>query len=290
MTFVKRTDWVDEPNEATPIMAADLLRIEQGIADAQNPTLAPVATSGDYADLSGRPSLATVATSGSYTDLTSKPTIPTQYTDANAVSALQNAANVLPSGQWNFTLTPEVNGVPISGGGGTVADATTTSKGVVQLAGDLGGTAAAPTVPNKLNAKNSSTNISAPATDYWQHVEILDDGSSTTSWPNRFEAAFTPSGGSRGRTTYLNEYGELRVEPAKSNTVPVRIYNKHAAADPAHSVNAVEIMDDPTTRTLLLSIDASGNLKAPNLPNKLTVSSTAPSSPATNDLWVDLSA
>lgn len=34
-----------------------------------------------------------------------------------------------------------------SGGGGTVSDATTTSKGVVQLAGDLGGTAASPTVP-----------------------------------------------------------------------------------------------------------------------------------------------
>lgn len=36
---------------------------------------------------------------------------------------------------------------PPSGTGGTVADATTTSKGVVQLAGDLGGTATAPTVP-----------------------------------------------------------------------------------------------------------------------------------------------
>lgn len=33
-----------------------------------------------------------------------------------------------------------------SGGGGTVADATTTSKGIIQLAGDLGGTATAPTV------------------------------------------------------------------------------------------------------------------------------------------------
>jgi len=33
------------------------------------------------------------------------------------------------------------------GAGGTVADATTTAKGIVQLAGDLAGTAAAPTVP-----------------------------------------------------------------------------------------------------------------------------------------------
>jgi hypothetical protein len=36
-------------------------------------TLATVATSGAYSDLTGRPSLATVATSGSYTDLINQP-------------------------------------------------------------------------------------------------------------------------------------------------------------------------------------------------------------------------
>lgn len=41
------------------------------------PTLATVATTGAYSDLSGAPSLATVATSGSYNDLSNKPTIPT---------------------------------------------------------------------------------------------------------------------------------------------------------------------------------------------------------------------
>lgn len=35
MTFVQRTDWVDSPSTATPIMAADMLRIEQGIVDAK---------------------------------------------------------------------------------------------------------------------------------------------------------------------------------------------------------------------------------------------------------------
>ena len=39
--------------------------------------LATVATSGSYADLSGKPALANVATSGSYNDLANKPTIPT---------------------------------------------------------------------------------------------------------------------------------------------------------------------------------------------------------------------
>ena len=41
------------------------------------PTLATVATTGAYSDLTGVPSLATVATSGSYNDLSNKPTIPT---------------------------------------------------------------------------------------------------------------------------------------------------------------------------------------------------------------------
>lgn len=41
------------------------------------PSLATVATTGDYDDLTNKPSLATVATTGDYDDLTNKPTIPT---------------------------------------------------------------------------------------------------------------------------------------------------------------------------------------------------------------------
>lgn len=49
-----------------------------GLAQILNkPSLATVATSGAYSDLSGTPSLATVATSGSYSDLSGTPTIPT---------------------------------------------------------------------------------------------------------------------------------------------------------------------------------------------------------------------
>lgn len=46
-------------------------------AKANVSSLAPVATSGDYADLNNKPALATVATTGSYNDLSNKPTIPT---------------------------------------------------------------------------------------------------------------------------------------------------------------------------------------------------------------------
>jgi len=56
------------------------------------PSLATVATSGAYSDLSGTPNLATVATSGSYNDLSNKPTIPTVN---NATLTIQkNSTNV----------------------------------------------------------------------------------------------------------------------------------------------------------------------------------------------------
>ena len=56
------------------------------------PSLATVATSGAYSDLSGTPSLATVATSGSYNDLSNKPTIPT-VNDAT-LTIQKNSTNV----------------------------------------------------------------------------------------------------------------------------------------------------------------------------------------------------
>lgn len=45
--------------------------------------------------------------------------------------------------------------------GGGAADATTTTKGIIQLTGDLSGTAAAPTVPALTSKVNASTTVSA---------------------------------------------------------------------------------------------------------------------------------
>lgn len=68
---------------------ASLVSTVSGKADSSS--LATVATSGLYSDLTGTPSLATVATSGDYTDLTNTPTIPTitmTTTDPGAGSPL----------------------------------------------------------------------------------------------------------------------------------------------------------------------------------------------------------
>lgn len=67
---------VDNTSDANkPVSTAQQTALN---AKANSSSLATVATSGAYADLTGKPSLATVATTGAYSDLTGKPTIPTQ--------------------------------------------------------------------------------------------------------------------------------------------------------------------------------------------------------------------
>lgn len=59
------------------------------------PSLATVATSGAYSDLSGTPTLATVATTGDYDDLLDKPTIPSKVSDLNNDSGFITSPNVV---------------------------------------------------------------------------------------------------------------------------------------------------------------------------------------------------
>jgi hypothetical protein len=87
---------------------------------ANSASLATVATSGAYADLSGSPALATVATSGLYTDLSSLPTLGTAAalnvgTSANNVVQLDGSAKL-----------PAVDGSQLTG---IVADVSTASVG-----------------------------------------------------------------------------------------------------------------------------------------------------------------
>lgn len=129
---------------------------------AATDALATVAHTGAYTDLSGRPTLAAVATSGSYTDLTSKPTIPAAYTDEQARDA---AAAMITSGTHtgiSVAYDDAGDSLSFTATGTTSPDATTTTKGIVQLAGDLGGTAAAPTVPG-LAGKANTTHTHAAA-------------------------------------------------------------------------------------------------------------------------------
>ena len=68
------------------------------------PSLATVATSGSYNDLSNKPTLATVATSGSYNDLSNKPTIPDELSDLSDDSTHRLVSDTEKS-TWNGKST-----------------------------------------------------------------------------------------------------------------------------------------------------------------------------------------
>jgi len=78
-------------------------------AKANTSSLAAVATSGAYADVTGTPTLATVATSGAYADVTGTPTLGTA-----AALDVGTGANNIPQLDSNGNL-PALDGSSLTG-------------------------------------------------------------------------------------------------------------------------------------------------------------------------------
>lgn len=131
------------------------------------PTLATVATSGSYVDLTNKPSLF----SGSYTDLTNKPSLFSgSYTDLTNKPAL---ATVATSGSYNdLTNRPTISGTNTgdvttnaigyaTGAGGTVTQATSKSTGVTlsKLSGQITMTNSALAANTNVTFTLTNTNI-----------------------------------------------------------------------------------------------------------------------------------
>jgi hypothetical protein len=132
----------------------------------------------------------------------------------------------------------------------------------------------------------------AAATDQVTSITIQDDGSPTGPWPNRWEWSYDhlPAGSPR-LVQWVNEYGELRIAPAKSNTVALKLYTKPLAIDPPLTVNVFEIEDDRTTGTKLFTVSANGTVTARNI-NDMVVTwptGTEPSLVGVPDgtLWIE---
>lgn len=92
------------------------------------------------------------------------PTVPGLANKANDSEVVHKIGNETITGLKVFTSVIEIPGPPVKSTDATnksyvdglvasagAADASTTTKGIIQLAGDLAGTAAAPTVPGKIN-------------------------------------------------------------------------------------------------------------------------------------------
>jgi len=148
-----------------------------------------------------------------------------------------------------------------------------------------------------LPMKNGIAALTDSTNDQFARVNISDDASATSGWPDRFAFYFSGI-----RTGYHNEYGELRARPAKTNTVALRAMGHGSGS----SGNIFEVAPN-STGTEMLAVSASavsvnvplsstanisttGTVSGSNIGAKVTASSSAPSSPATGDVWIDLSA
>ena len=110
--------------------ASDFATATQGSkADSavQPGSLAAVATSGAYSDLTGKPSLATVATTGAYSDLSGKPTLGTAAaaatTDFATAAQGAKADNAAPAASPTLTGTVTIP-TPTTGDDSTTAAST----------------------------------------------------------------------------------------------------------------------------------------------------------------------
>ena len=146
----KTSDLNNDSGFITGITSSDITTA-LGYTPTNPSSLATVATTGAYSDLTGTPSLATVATSGSYADLSNKP-------DLSIYAQSANLATVATSGSYNdLSDKPTIPTVPTM----TVlyTDSTTTVAG-----------------------KDVVLSDSADNYDYLDVVMSISDGSFSTSF------------------------------------------------------------------------------------------------------------
>lgn len=115
-------------------------------------------------------------------------------------------------------------------------------------------------------------------------ITIIDDGTDTSTWPNRWEWLFDLAGATSAKLVqWVNEYGELRLVPAKANTVALRIFGRTAPGDSAHTGPVFEIQDNRTDRVTMFSIDEAGAVVAAG-----TITQDVPGGPVLNTGYLSL--
>lgn len=107
-------------------------------------------------------------------------------------------------------------------------------------------------------------------------ITVTDDGTSTSGWINRLVGYFKPSAMAVARLVFfLNEYLELRLAPAKHNTVALRIFVRDTAVSQTTARNQdvplMELMDDRTNRNTLWGLYDGGAQRVKNIPVSYTI-------------------
>lgn len=213
------------------------------------PSLATVATTGDYDDLTNKPSLATVATTGDYDDLTNKPTIPTVNDGTltikqNGVTLDTFTAN--QSGNTTVDITASSGGAQniwygtCSTAGATVAKTVTTTTGdfvldtgnMVRVRFNKANTASSPTINVDGTGATAIEALSgtAVAVGEWSNGEVIDfvyDGTSFVM--------------SEGGHATENRYGRTKLSSSTSSTAT------DVAATPSAVKAAYDLADSKST-------------------------------------------
>lgn len=146
-------------------------------------------------------------------------------------------------------------------------------------------------VDQKISQFNNVATL-ASMTDFFGRYTIPDDGASG-EWPNRWEFIFAPNAGwPAHRTFFLNEYGEVRITPARHNTVPLRIFTKEQRAFSGRdlSVPIIMVSDNRDDRNTLFAVDGNGVVTAPNVQNKVVTvpeGSAGWSTQPDGTLWIE---
>jgi len=146
-----------------------------GVISYTAPTLATVATTGAYSDLTGKPVLATVATSGLYSDLSGVPILATVAT-TGSYTDLINKPTITNGTVTSVNLTAGSSKVSVSGGpvttsGSITVDVVESALSLNNLGGTLdatkGGTGLSTLTTNGVligAAGNTVSQVSAPTT------------------------------------------------------------------------------------------------------------------------------
>jgi hypothetical protein len=103
---------------------------------------------------------------------------------------------------------------------------------------------------------NSITDFDGGDNDVVEHFRITIDGTDSGTWPDRWRWQIRNGTGSYRYVTYLNEFGELRLTPAKHDTVSTRwfVIDTPTLTDGTArntGVPIMELMDDRTNRNII---------------------------------------
>jgi hypothetical protein len=261
------------------------------IADADASTKGKIQLAGDLAGTAAAPTVPGLALKANTSDMTTALDLKANAADVTTALALKaNANNVVTSLNLKENTSNKSTDVTIDGtsdtkypsvksvktyvdaqvAGATIADADANTKGKIQLAGDLGGTAAAPTVPG-LTLKApfasptftgtvttdiintgalSATSINTPI--YASTPQELTDGSTITWNPSLGLNASVTLGGNRSlnftTTPAAGSYGTLVVNQDGTGSRTITL----------PSINGVtnKVLGSTSTSTVALSTAA----------------------------------